>query len=425
MNTSAIKFIFIYLVFLLTPSCKNDILYEADNIPTEVFNKKKGNLKISNESLESQVKRLIQETLRVEEEMVTNGAKLIEDLGADELDMKEIRLAMNGEFQIEISPGEAETLRTVMDWVNYVRIKLDPMDSVDSHSVSLLIPNSSLSLPVTISFTCKKSYYRGNNKIVNITDIVATSQPVIEYVYDSSHQLVKTIQAVFAFNTGSWMLLWDTNATVIWKGEFIITVTENGVQKVERRKLSHSAGVLASTNVSVSNTTFEDQDNPSNPGFPTNPTVQESIRSIIAHELGVQIALVVPTASFISDLGSDESEFLNMIQAIQKAFSIIIRNNARERLLTVQQLYDFVSYNINTQQDLTVKERMILIIMDKYDVYESQVLGDVRFEDLGGDELDFIELIHGVQGEFNIIIPDEDRNFQTVQQLYEYLIVHL
>jgi acyl carrier protein len=69
------------------------------------------------------IQDIIVEQLGVAPEMVTTETNLIKDLEADSLDAVEIILAIEEEFEIEISDEEAETIQTVQDLVNYVETK--------------------------------------------------------------------------------------------------------------------------------------------------------------------------------------------------------------------------------------------------------------------------------------------------------------
>ncbi len=56
-----------------------------------------------------------------------------------------------------------------------------------------------------------------------------------------------------------------------------------------------------------------------------------------------------------------------------------------------------------------VLARLKEIIMDRLDVEEDQIVPEATFvEDLGADSLDIVELIMGIEEEFDIEIPDED-----------------
>lgn len=66
------------------------------------------------------VKGIIIEALGCEDEDVTPEANLVNDLGADSLDVTEIALAIEEEFGLEISDEEAERLKTINNLVQYV-----------------------------------------------------------------------------------------------------------------------------------------------------------------------------------------------------------------------------------------------------------------------------------------------------------------
>jgi acyl carrier protein len=67
------------------------------------------------------VKRIIVEQLGVSEEEVTPEASFIEDLGADSLDIVELVMALEEEYDMEISDEDAEKIQTVNDVINYVK----------------------------------------------------------------------------------------------------------------------------------------------------------------------------------------------------------------------------------------------------------------------------------------------------------------
>ena len=71
-------------------------------------------------SLEDRLKGIIVDQLGVEAEKVTANASFINDLGADSLDIVELVMAMEEEFDIEIPDEDAEKIKTVGDATNYL-----------------------------------------------------------------------------------------------------------------------------------------------------------------------------------------------------------------------------------------------------------------------------------------------------------------
>jgi len=71
-------------------------------------------------NVEQKVKGIIAEQLGVGEDEIKATSSFIEDLGADSLDIVELVMAMEEEFEVEIPDEEAENIKTVADAVNYV-----------------------------------------------------------------------------------------------------------------------------------------------------------------------------------------------------------------------------------------------------------------------------------------------------------------
>jgi acyl carrier protein len=71
-------------------------------------------------NIEQKVKNIIADQLGVGEDEIKITSSFIEDLGADSLDIVELVMAMEEEFEVEIPDEEAENIKTVQDAVNYV-----------------------------------------------------------------------------------------------------------------------------------------------------------------------------------------------------------------------------------------------------------------------------------------------------------------
>lgn len=66
------------------------------------------------------VRDIVVEQLGIDEEQVTLEATFIDDLGADSLDIVELIMAFEEEFNIEIPDEAAEKIKTVQDVVDYI-----------------------------------------------------------------------------------------------------------------------------------------------------------------------------------------------------------------------------------------------------------------------------------------------------------------
>ena len=75
-------------------------------------------------SVEDKVKKIIAEKLSVDLDEVVPEASFVDDLGADSLDLVELIMTMEEEFDVEISDEDAETLVTVKDAIEYTKKQL-------------------------------------------------------------------------------------------------------------------------------------------------------------------------------------------------------------------------------------------------------------------------------------------------------------
>lgn len=66
------------------------------------------------------VKQIIVDQLGVKEDEVSPDASFVEDLGADSLDLTELIMAMEEEFDIEIADDDAQKILKVQDAIDYI-----------------------------------------------------------------------------------------------------------------------------------------------------------------------------------------------------------------------------------------------------------------------------------------------------------------
>ena len=70
---------------------------------------------------EERIKQIIAEKLEISVEQITDDAKFIDDLGADSLDVVELIMTLEDEFEIEISDEEAEKIVTVRNAIDFMK----------------------------------------------------------------------------------------------------------------------------------------------------------------------------------------------------------------------------------------------------------------------------------------------------------------
>ncbi|MCC8056284.1 MAG: acyl carrier protein [Cloacibacillus porcorum] len=76
------------------------------------------------EEVQSKLKEIVMDRLNAEEDQIKPEASFVEDLGADSLDIVELIMGIEEEFDIEIPDEDAEKLTTVGEAMEYVKTKL-------------------------------------------------------------------------------------------------------------------------------------------------------------------------------------------------------------------------------------------------------------------------------------------------------------
>ncbi len=70
------------------------------------------------------IKKIISEQLEVDQNIVTEGASITGDLGADSLDLVDLAMSIEDEFDIELSDDALEKIKTVSDLVAYIEDRI-------------------------------------------------------------------------------------------------------------------------------------------------------------------------------------------------------------------------------------------------------------------------------------------------------------
>ena len=73
--------------------------------------------------LQEKITKLVADATKVDTSNVTEKTNFIEDLNLDSLDMVELMMKMEDEFEIEIPEDDTEKLKTIGDVVSYLKSK--------------------------------------------------------------------------------------------------------------------------------------------------------------------------------------------------------------------------------------------------------------------------------------------------------------
>ncbi|MCG1012869.1 acyl carrier protein [Tepidanaerobacter sp. GT38] len=76
---------------------------------------------MKNVEILDRVKQIIADQLSIDEDQIVPEASFIDDLGADSLDIVELIMAFEEEFDMEIPDEDAEKIKTVQDVLDYIK----------------------------------------------------------------------------------------------------------------------------------------------------------------------------------------------------------------------------------------------------------------------------------------------------------------
>jgi len=70
--------------------------------------------------------------------------------------------------------------------------------------------------------------------------------------------------------------------------------------------------------------------------------IEETVKRIVAEQLGVDLEKVVPEASFIDDLGADSLDTVELVMALEEEFDQEIPDEDAEKIRTVQDAINYI-----------------------------------------------------------------------------------
>jgi acyl carrier protein len=72
-------------------------------------------------------------------------------------------------------------------------------------------------------------------------------------------------------------------------------------------------------------------------------SIEDKVKKIIAEKLSVDMAEVVPDASFVDDLGADSLDLVELIMSMEEEFDVEISDEDAEKITTVKDAFDYVA----------------------------------------------------------------------------------
>lgn len=75
------------------------------------------------------------------------------------------------------------------------------------------------------------------------------------------------------------------------------------------------------------------------------PGVEQTVRQIIAGQLGLEVSQISEDASFADDLGTDSRDRVELITAFEKTFNLTIPHQDAEKISTVKQAVEYIEKN--------------------------------------------------------------------------------
>ncbi|WP_113661675.1 phosphopantetheine-binding protein [Pedobacter nanyangensis] len=288
--------------------------------------------------VETEVKRIISEQLGLPLNLITYGASLTNDLGADELDLLEISTEIRDFFNIQFSTGDVENLTSVGSWVEYVTNKINPVTAPNSHSDFIQTPIANGNINVT--FACKISE-KADGKITEIKDLTSSGTVNIHNIYDSNSNIIKTITTSYSPKPSSFSISQPTNGPVLvsWNGEVKVEENISGVKTTYKYALLHQAWIPAGSPITTNVLTPITGNGGGNP----NPAFRDRLVNLFVEVYGCNPAAVLDTVLWQTNaLGGDDLSSTELVIKAKNEFGCEIPDEQLELLPTVADLYQYL-----------------------------------------------------------------------------------
>ena len=76
-------------------------------------------------TIQDRIYEIIATGLKIDRQKITPTSRFIDDLGADSLDLVELIMALEEEFELDISEDEAEKFKNIQDITHYIQTKVN------------------------------------------------------------------------------------------------------------------------------------------------------------------------------------------------------------------------------------------------------------------------------------------------------------
>lgn len=74
-------------------------------------------------------------------------------------------------------------------------------------------------------------------------------------------------------------------------------------------------------------------------------SIENKVKEVIVEQLGANADEVVPTASFVDDLGADSLDTVELVMALEEEFGVEIPDEDAENIKTVKDAIDYINKN--------------------------------------------------------------------------------